>query len=230
MQWAEASLETSVNQPTLPHAIIALNACEPSAKPNEWNNKSATDSLLAANKHCIDPKRGHPFFIGLIRIWKERGKRVRTILELIQCYYSTFQVIRIPRGGRYRLLHDQVNSLHQVITASCERSFDSRKRANMLFKSFELDMHFQAVFSHFSQTLTMPFDFVAMSLRDNPIPNDFGGHLLQLALAIKAHDKKSALTTPALERTRKAAFIFDRMSRLVASSISLDCVRHRKGT
>jgi len=100
----------------------------------------------------------------------------------------------------------------------------------MLFKSFELDTHFQSVFSHFSRTLTMPFDFVTMSLRNNPIPNDFGGHMLQLALAIEAHDKEIALNTPALEKTRKARLIFDRMARLVASSISLDCVRHRKGT
>jgi len=75
----------------------------------------------------------------------------------------------------------------------------------------------------------MPFDFVAMSLRNNPIPNDFGGHMLQLALAIEAHDKEMALTTP-FEKTRKATLIFDRMARLVASSISLDCVRYRKGT
>ncbi|KAI4931072.1 hypothetical protein J4E86_011639 [Alternaria arbusti] len=74
----------------------------------------------------------------------------------------------------------------------------------------------------------MPFDFVTMSLRNNPIPNDFGGHMLQLALAIEAHDKEIALNTPALEKTRKARLIFDRMARLVASSISLDCVRHRK--
>jgi hypothetical protein len=208
-------------------AIIALNECEPSVEPNEWDSISATNSLLAANKHCIDPRHGHPFFIGLAESWRGKGRRIRSILDLILCYYSTFQVIRIPRGGRYQLLHDQVNSFYQVITASCEKSFNSRKRANMLFRSFELDVHFQAVFSHFSRTLTMPFDFIAMSLLTNPIPNDFGGHMLQLALAIQAHDKESK---SAHERTRKATSIFDRMSRLVACSISLDCVRHRKGT
>ena len=99
LQWADASLETSVNQPTLPHAIIALNKCEPSADPNEWDSKSATESLLAANKHCINPRHGHPFFIGLAESWRERGRRIRSILDLIHCYYSTFQVIRIPREG-----------------------------------------------------------------------------------------------------------------------------------
>jgi hypothetical protein len=100
----------------------------------------------------------------------------------------------------------------------------------MLFKSLELDMHFQAVFSHFSRTLTMPFDFIAMALINNPIPNDFGGHMLQLALAIQAHNKRSALSKNAFKKINKATSIFDRMSRLVASSISLDCVRNRKGT
>jgi len=230
LQWADASLETSVNQPTLPHAIIALNKCEPSADPNEWDSKSATESLLAANKHCINPRHGHPFFIGLAESWRERGRRIRSILDLIHCYYSTFQVIRIPREGRYQLLHNQVNRFYQVINSSCAKSFGSRKRANMLFKSLELDMHFQAVFSHFSRTLTMPFDFIAMALINNPIPNDFGGHMLQLALAIQAHNKRSALSKNAFKKINKATSIFDRMSRLVASSISLDCVRNRKGT
>ncbi|KAH8635555.1 hypothetical protein IG631_10956 [Alternaria alternata] len=230
LQWADASLETSVNQPTLPHAIIALNKCEPSADPSEWDSNSATNSLLAANRHCIDRRRGHPFFIGLAESWRERGRRIDSILDLIYCYYSTFQVIRIPREGRYQLLHNQVNRFYQVINSSREMSFGSRKRANMLFKSLELDMHFQAVFSHFSRTLTMPFDFIAMALINNPIPNDFGGHMLQLALAIQAHNKRSALSKSAVKRIHKATSIFDRMSRLVASSISLDCVRNRKET
>ncbi|CAN9328202.1 unnamed protein product [Alternaria alternata] len=56
----------------------------------------------------------------------------------------------------------------------------------------------------------MPFDFIAMALINNPIPNDFGGHMLQLALAIQAHNKRSALSKNAFKKINKATSIFDR--------------------
>jgi hypothetical protein len=218
LSWAEACLETSVNQPTLPHVIIALNGTDPSSNPDVWNSHKATQSLLEANDHCLDPQRGHHYFIDLARRWRKKGRRIDKILDLIQCYYSTFKVVRIPRKGRYELLHNQIQGLHRTIMTGCKASFDSKLEANMLSKAHELNTYFQCAFDHFASTLDEPFNFIAVLLLNNPIPNDFGGHILQLAIAIRTQNDGL-----------KADWVFNSLIDMVASSISLDCIRHRKG-
>jgi hypothetical protein len=88
----------------------------------------------------------------------------------------------------------------------------------MLSKAHELNTYFQCAFDHFASTLDEPFNFIAVLLLNNPIPNDFGGHVLQLAIAIRSQNS-----------SLRAASIFNSLISMVASSISLDCIRHRKG-
>lgn len=218
LEWGAASLEKSVNQPTLPHAIIALNTTELGISNEEWEVRFATDSLLEANKDCLDRLNGHPFFYQLADQWKARGRTINTILDLIHCYYSTFKVVRIPVKGRYQLLHDQVFKLHEMIAESCDLSFETKQKARMLSTSDELNVYIQSAFDHFAKTLETPFNFVEVSLKNNPIPDDFGGHILQLAIAVQSRGRR-----------RKSSWIFEKLHYLVASSVMLDCVRHRKG-
>jgi hypothetical protein len=89
----------------------------------------------------------------------------------------------------------------------------------MLSKSYELNIYFQSAFDHFSKTLDDPFNFIKVSMLNNPIPANFGGHILQLAIATQSQ-KESA----------DAAWIFDNMVQLLASCIVLDCIQHRPGT
>jgi hypothetical protein len=220
LEWADASLETSVNHPTLPHAIIVLNASETNDSTEDWSSEYATERLLAANRGCIDSNKGNPVISELARGWRQRGKRINTIDDLIHCYYSSFKVMRIPHkmGGKYQLLHDQVHGLHGLIKASCQLSFNTKRQANMLAKSFEMETLFQFAFDHFAQTLVMPFNFIAVSIRNNPLPENFGDHILQLAIVVQAHNGNFTAT-----------WIFDHILVLVASSVLLDCVRNRKG-
>ena len=47
LQWAAASLEMSLNQPALPHAIIALNATDLSVDEDQWDVEYATLKLMS---------------------------------------------------------------------------------------------------------------------------------------------------------------------------------------
>jgi hypothetical protein len=220
LEWADASLETSVNHPTLPHAIIVLNASEIYDSADDWSSEYATERLLAANQGCINSKKGNPDIIALAQGWRQRGKPINTISDLIHCYYSSFKVMRIPHrmGGKYQLLHDQVYGLHGLIKASCQLSFSTKRRVNMLAKSFEMDTLFQSAFDHFADTLVLPFNFIDVSIQKNPLPENFGDHVLQLAIIVQAHDDQFGAT-----------WIFDHIMILVASSVLLDCTRYRKG-
>ncbi|KAF2128735.1 hypothetical protein P153DRAFT_340903 [Dothidotthia symphoricarpi CBS 119687] len=218
LEWGIASLEMSINQPTLPHAIIALNSTEVGVYTDEWDSRRATENLLDANKDCLDRRNGHPFFLDLAEQWETRGRHIGSILDLISCYYSTFKVVRIPYKGRYTLLDAQIRLLHKMIAKACDRSSQTKRSANMLSNSDELNVYLRAAFEHFSNTLDRPFNFMTVSLQNNPIPDDFGGHILQLAIAIQSNG-----------RHNKSAWIFENLSELVASSVMLDCIRHRKG-
>ncbi|KAH7087111.1 hypothetical protein FB567DRAFT_526936 [Paraphoma chrysanthemicola] len=217
--WAETSLETSINQPTLPHAIIALNSTDLTYAADVWDSELATQSLLEANNHCVDQHHGPHYFKRLAARWRKKGRSIENILDLIQCYYSTFKVIRIPQKGKYHLLHSQVRRLRGMLSTACRKSYDAKASANTLSKSQDLNVYFQSAFDHFARTLDDPFNFIKVSLLNNPIPADFGGHILQLAIAIQSQIESA-----------NAAWIFDNMVQLLASCIVLDCIQYRPGT
>jgi hypothetical protein len=207
-------LEKSINQPGLPHAIIALNATDPAVPQDEWDVKKATENLMDLVKHAVHLV---PAFRTYAEIWKKRGKRIDTMTDLIHCYYSSITVVRIPAKGRYMLIDQQVEKLHQQISMRCDAAFYTKERARMLPSADELNTYLQAGFSHFSKRLDVPFNFIEISVRNNPVPQNFEGHVLNIAAAIQRN----------LEYD-DPAYIFEHLSPLVASCILLDCVRQRR--
>jgi hypothetical protein len=218
LDWGERSLEMSINQPTLPHAIIAVNATDIGVHASEWDIDSATNGLLSAVKHSLKPATAVPELTHLAHKWRQRGRRIETVEDLLHCYYSSFSVVRIPIKGRYGLLSDQVRKLHQRITNCCKTSYNAKKTARMLLTSDALNIYFQAAFDHFSLQLDRPFNFVEVSLKNNPIPTDFGGHILQLATREFA-----------VQHRHNGPDIFQRLSYMVASCVLLEVVRNTKG-
>lgn len=209
IKWASSSFEKSVNQPTLPHAVIALNATDTKVGQQEWDPEYATELLMSNVAGAIGRD---PAYSELRNYWVGRGRRIRTMKDLLECYYSSITVVRIPGEGRYMMIDDQVKKLHQVITRRCAESFNAKRRSRMLSNSDNLNVYLQCAFDHFSQDLHTPFDFMDISFKINPIPLDFGGNILKLAVAMKAQ----------FDNPRK---IFKELSLMVASCILLDCVR-----
>jgi hypothetical protein len=206
-------LEKSINQPTLPHAIIAVNATDLNINPLEWNGDKATEHLLASVSNALHPVSGVPEFIKLANVWRGRGKRINTMVDLVRCYYSSFSVVRIPVKGRYPLLQKQIDQLHKTIATKCHDSYTAKRKAKMVSNAGQLNIYIQSAFVHFSQRLEKPFDFVEVSLRNHPIALDFGGHILQLALAILGQDWFQG----------DGPWLFEKLSHMVASCVLLDC-------
>jgi hypothetical protein len=211
--WASSSMEKSLNQPTLPHAIIALNATDLGVDEREWDVEQATEKLLATVAGSINRDAKYREYADF---WTGRGKHIRTMKDLLLCYYSSVRVVRIPKkDGRYMLIDEQVSKLHQEITASCNHSYYAKRRARMLSNSDELHVYLQCAFDHFSQNLDRPFNFIEVAIKNNPIPLDFGGNILKLAVAIK--DRSQWEGGPK---------IFRELSYMVASCVTLDLARN----
>jgi hypothetical protein len=216
LKWGRVSLETSVNQAALPHAIIAINMADIGVAPEVWDPHSSTKKLLHAVRHSLSQV---PYLRELSRHWRDRGRAVNSVAELIHCYYSSFNVIYIPAEGRPNLLIKQMNNLRAHITSCCDESYHAKQRARMLSNSDELSIFTHAAFDHFSTHLETPFDFIEVSLKTSPIPKDIGGNFLELAIAMQRQSPQT-----------KSKSIFQPLSEVAASCVVLDCVRHyRKG-
>jgi hypothetical protein len=212
LSWASASMEKSLNQPTLPHAVIALNATDMEVDPQEWEPDHATKALMSTVAGAI---HRDSTYRGLADTWIDQGRRVNTMKDLLECYYSSVTVVRIPIKGRYMKIDEQIDKLHRVITQRCAESFRAKRRSRMLSNSEELNTYLQCAFDHFSGDLDTPFNFMDVAFKITPIPQDFGGNILKLAVAIRNCGRFSDPRN-----------IFKELGFMVASCVLLDCARH----
>lgn len=117
---------------------------------------------------------------------------------LEQCF-SSINVVCIPRGKQHvRVLMEHLEQLS-------EKSCNDRQTGDVLFSLTHFAAFFKAACSHFSRTITAPFDFVRASRFKNPVPQSLSMGILRL-LSV----------TPQSELYR--SYI------LIASCFMLDCV------
>jgi hypothetical protein len=214
LEWGAASMDKSLNQPVLPHAIIVFNATE-NVDEREWDNEYATEVLLTEISGAITRE---PALQDYVRQWKKRGKDISNTAELLECYYATVTVVRMPARNAYMLMDKQATKLHSLIKDRCGEALFTKKKLRMLANSERLQSYLQAAFDHFTRDLNTPFDFVKEALKHSPAPRDFQGNILSLAVSIQRH-------MPLSSDTKGPEEVFTRLSKMVASSIMLDAVR-----
>lgn len=218
VKWAEAAPEMSSNQPILPHAIIVLNASENDINEKEWDVKTATEVLMSSLSKVVFQNET---FNKSARFWRAKNRPIETVQDLMLSYYSSLKVVRIPTSGRPNLIKRQTEKLYKAIQQACAEARGRKQQLRMLLHSEELQPYLQYAFDHFAGTLTTPFDFVQASFMSSPIPSDFGGTILKLAINVMSLWQNQAF----------GETIFEELSFMVASCIMLDSVRSKlRGT
>ena len=217
LEWASTSLESSVNQPTLPHAIIVLNATKTPIDEEVWDTDSAPRNLM---QHVASTVLDVKEFEDRADSWRKKGKQIDNMLGLFRCYYSDISVVRIPMKGRYMLANEQVKKLHQQIIQDCDDSFKTKNDSHMLSNTDDLNTYLQPGFDHFTTKENEPFNFIDVALKHNPIPQDFGDHILGIAVKVRK-----------VSGVKDGPELFKKLGLLVASCIYNDCIKkHRPGT
>lgn len=214
MNWAAAALETSSNQPVLPCAIILLNASEDNINPELWDVRMATASLLKSLSRTVFKS---PVFKKYAQFWRERHRRIETVEDLLLSFYSSISVVRIPTSGRPNLINDQIQRLYDTIQKACASARRRKGELRMLLDADELQPYLQFAFDHFARNLDTPFDFVQASFTNSPIPLNFGGNILKLAINLME----------VWENEADGRMLFIELSYMVASCIMLDSARHK---
>lgn len=214
--WGARSIDASLNQPALPHAVIVLNATGEGVDAAEWDVGAATAMLLADIDGAVHRE---PALQEHVRAWARRGRRVASTAELLACYYASVSVVRVPhKGGSYMLMDEQAGKLMELVRGRCAASHAAKRQLRMLATAEKLQVYLQAAYDHFTKSLDAPFDFVREALRKFPIPRNFQGNVLSLALAIRDNSTREALKDDARQ-------IFLAMGPMIASCIMLDAVR-----
>lgn len=214
VEWAAAALEKSSNQPVLPHSIIILNASENDIDPKGWDIGTATSDLFENLSKTVFQ---NATFKKCAQFWRERQRKIESVEQLLHSYYRSLRVVRIPTSGRPNLIHQQVQKLYQEITVACTSARKRKGELRMLLDADELQPYLQYAFDHFARDLDKPFDFVQASFTNSPIPLDFGGNILKLAINLME----------AWKDTIDGPTIFTELSYMVASCIMLDSARSK---
>ncbi|CAD0030529.1 unnamed protein product, partial [Aureobasidium pullulans] len=213
VEWAAAALEGSSNQPVLPHAIIALNASENATSTELWDVDIATTTLMKEMSQTVFQNETLKKYV---QFWHKRDRIIRTVEDLILSYYTSIKVVRIPTTGRPNLIAKQINDLTANIRSACQVSGRRKGDLRMLLNAEDMQPYLQYAFDHFSKSIESPFDFVQASFAHSPIPDDFGGNILKLAVQLMEAWKDRAGPRP----------IFEELAVVVASCIMLDATRH----
>lgn len=213
VEWAAAALEGSSNQPVLPHAIIALNASENATSTELWNVDIATTTLMKEMSQTVFQNETLKKYV---QFWHKRDRIIRTVEDLILSYYTSIKVVRIPTTGRPNLIAKQINDLTANIRSACQVSGRRKGDLRMLLNAEDMQPYLQYAFDHFSKSIESPFDFVHASFAHSPIPDDFGGNILKLAVQLMEAWKDRAGPRP----------IFEELAVVVASCIMLDATHH----
>jgi len=213
--WAYSSIDKSINQPNLPHIIIVLNATETTIDERQWDIEVATNKLLDDYKDSIyQVQKLQDIVVGL----KATGKTISSTRELLEYYYSSISVVRIPTKGRYMQIDQQIGKLYDVIQHKCGVSFAHKKSVRMLLNAERLQQYVNSAYDHFSRRLDEPFDFVKEALRHNQMPKDFRGHILNLMLSLYHEEDHK-------QGGRCAAKLLEKLSRPIASCVMLAAAR-----
>jgi hypothetical protein len=123
----------------------------------------------------------------------------------------------VPAQGRPQLMEMQIKKLYGAISTACEKARQRKTEMRMLLDAEELQSYLQSAFDHFARSLDHPFDFVEASFSNSPIPLDFGGNILKVALNIMRVWKNRI----------NIEVIFQELSYMVASCIMLDSARKK---
>jgi hypothetical protein len=81
-------------------------------------------------------------------------------------------------------MHDQVDKLYRGLLSASIAARGNKATLRVLLDVEDLQSYLEHAFSHYSGTLKYPFDFVQASFINSPIPQDFGGNILKLAINI----------------------------------------------
>ncbi|RPA84531.1 hypothetical protein BJ508DRAFT_323445 [Ascobolus immersus RN42] len=224
IRWARSALEYSVNQPTLPSALIVLNMAESELSDDYWDPDNRTRSMLDSVNHLISKNAEMSDWVDKLNEGVPEENAITKVEELLRVYYHQVRITSIPAArntGRPKLVHQQLQRAYNEIAKMSADAAKRKQSARMHLKYTDLILYLNSAFDHFSTCPDEPFNFVNSAFRQNPISEDFGGGILQLMISLLRYPKAPAAGYKERE-------IYEAIVDIVGGAILLDTTRNGK--
>ena len=180
---------------------------------------STSSSYSARQNDGTTPQTPIPddFVARLAHEWRtERNKAIKSLNDLILCYYSDFKIICIPSANHPpHIINKQYTKLGGLISTGARDSKNARKLAGRLMTSEDLDYYLEQGFDHFS-TSKLPFNFLQAALHAKHVSIRFSDHLLRAALILLRQRPNDS-----------GVGLLGDLAAIFASSIFLDVIRKK---
>ncbi|KAF8542774.1 hypothetical protein BDD12DRAFT_875866 [Trichophaea hybrida] len=109
-----------------------------STDSSEWFSEDLTNIQLNKHANCINTHKG--LLSQLVKDWNGRGKDIKSLRDLINCYYSNMRIICIPHMISVPTLIQQYQKLQIEIEIATQRTRQKRIEAELLMNDNELDL------------------------------------------------------------------------------------------
>lgn len=185
-----------------------------------WDVEYTTSSTLKKYRDLINPNpaKGTTCLSVLATQWREVGKKISSLEDLISCYFSAFKIICIPAAKLYppSLIKGQYQMLQSAIDQGSTLSWERRKSLGLLMSATELEYYLESAFDHFSKNPKAPFNFLSAALSHKPVASTLEDNICEITVYFMS-----------CHPTADGAEIFNKVAPFVASCIFLNTHRCR---
>ena len=184
----------------------------------DWYEEQFTDRHLAT---FTDSLSRNPLLKRLSTRWRRIGRHIKTLKDLVLCYYSGIKICCIPHHkiSPGPFLIEKYQGLYDEIQRATEITRQIRQVNGLLWDWHDLDMYLGYAFNHFCQDYSKPFNFLTAALGHNPVHSSFHLHIIEAALRLKACREAAP--------THTKVSLFVALAPLIASSILMDVCRKK---
>jgi hypothetical protein len=148
-----------------------------------------------ATKHLLEPLKDSANFKELCDEWKRRGRRLKTPMDLILCYYSSVRVICIPKlsDSMTEVISAQFENLAAEIKESSEKLRKTIKdaRRGKIFTVELFGQYMNLALTELATDLKSFIDFYYLRKKYRQRPKSFGNHVLALLVKLRSDDEAS---------------------------------------
>jgi hypothetical protein len=183
IKWAKSSETAAVNHPFLPHLIIVVNAA---SERSAWDPEEARIKIL--QEQSVMLKGNHT-----ARLYAEQyerlGKSVTTLEDLLLCFYAKVEFIFIPQaesGLNQRLFLSQIQRLRDMLESATRSSQSLKEESRLLLPSEDQEQLFRLAFTHYTDYLDKPFDFLETLFAICPLLHNLSNNLVRLLRAFRS--------------------------------------------
>ncbi|KAJ5364525.1 uncharacterized protein N7496_010238 [Penicillium cataractarum] len=198
IMWADNVHQTSLNQATLPRAVLVLNNIPLSTQDEkDWSNeKWATEKAYKTLTRCTVLSPG---LTQIAERWNEilpPNRQINSVMDLLRFYYKSLSVVYIPpRNNKFGAngFFRQIQRLRASIHNLGSEVMHERTETSALINSETLESILNDGLNHFFTKFGEPFDFFKHAITHKPSHQDLVGYATTLLMEMRENEHNNKM-------------------------------------